>query len=330
MKRLLLVLLTGFCLLQTAKADVVDSVIGFFKRDHYRGIPEEQLLNVDWTQVIVANNHSVFARTQDLKNNCSDGLWTRAVPRDGGGDVFEHFHTDCSGNNLVIQDAEIKVSIIDDTLKRRNTGDPVENPDKADAIRQLLCKSSSTGISSYGKGSKVKRSRTEDDFVAVQYRENGQPKTLDLCRNGRKTYTTFEQLKGNTGGSTDIAACQTTNGFAPWLAVKRENFNITRQGRQTSDVVYRIGNNCQLVNAGSGAKKWDCQTLNEVNSMKINTVEPITNKNRNDYFAPVWVKVNKYNSRQSPNNNSNKSTVNGNNKKLNFIIIQDKKCSRNF
>lgn len=291
MKKLTVISLIYFLLCPLAHADVIDSVIDFFKRDHYRGIDEEKLMNVDWTQVIAANNHSVFARTQDLQSNCSDGLWTKAVPRDGGGDVYEHFHTDCSGNNPVIQDAEIKVSVIDDTLKRRNTGDSVENLDKADAIRQLLCKSSSTGISSYGKGKKGKRDRTEDDFIAVQYRENGQSKILDLCRKGRKTYTTFEQLKGKTGGSTDIAACQTTNSFAPWLAVKRENFNITRQGRQASDVVYRIGKNCQLIDAGGGAKKWDCQTLNEVSSMKVNTVGPINNRNRNDYFAPIWVKA---------------------------------------
>lgn len=98
-------------------------------------ISKEELVNAQW--VAWQNNYekSVSYRASDVGSKA--GIWIKKIDKDDRDTEYKHYQTNCSGGP-VIKDAEIEVE--HGFYKRKTDYDTVDNPNKADAIRSLICR----------------------------------------------------------------------------------------------------------------------------------------------------------------------------------------------
>lgn len=273
MKKLLVVFLIGLSISYAEEA---------------KSMTDAELLNSEWQKAADVETDTVFVRSIDSQNAAQNGAWVRRIHKNGEEDTIEHYlPTSCDGVQPIIRDVKITVSDADGTFHWKKKNKTMKEHIAKVLRENIFCPTKKQQVSSVHTTESTKES---GDFTTVEYLSNGTGGILDNC-SGKKIFTTFEQVTGKAGGYTFIAACQTEDSFAEWLATKRESFVLTAKGKQATETFYRIGKNCKLIDAGGTAKKWDCQSLENVNMAKINTVEPITDANKDNYFAPIWVKA---------------------------------------
>lgn len=98
-------------------------------------IPEGELTGAKWVAWQDNYEESTFYRASDVSSKA--GIWLKKVDKDDGDIEYKHYQTNCSGGP-VIKNAEIEVE--HGYYKRKTDHDTVDSPNKADAIRSLICR----------------------------------------------------------------------------------------------------------------------------------------------------------------------------------------------
>ena len=97
-------------------------------------IPESELQDAQWQFWQDRHDETRYYRVKDAGSR--HGIWIKEVDKDDGDVTYKHYQTDCSGGP-VVKDAKIEVE--HGTVERKSKYDTVDKPNKADALRSLIC-----------------------------------------------------------------------------------------------------------------------------------------------------------------------------------------------